>query len=56
MDKELEAALGVTRREEAIAEAERDEYLDALRRLQADFDNFRKRSHAPAGRAHGARQ
>ena len=24
--------------------AERDEYLDALRRLQADFDNFRKRS------------
>jgi molecular chaperone GrpE len=24
--------------------AERDEYLDALRRLQADFDNFRKRA------------
>ena len=24
--------------------AERDEYLDALQRLQADFDNFRKRS------------
>ena len=23
---------------------ERDEYLDALRRLQADFDNFRKRT------------
>ena len=30
----------------ALAEmtAERDEYLDALQRLQADFDNFRKRS------------
>jgi molecular chaperone GrpE len=26
-----------------VALAERDEYLDALRRLQADFDNFRKR-------------
>jgi molecular chaperone GrpE len=26
-----------------IVKAERDEYLDALRRLQADFDNFRKR-------------
>lgn len=24
--------------------AERDEYLDSLRRLQADFDNFRKRA------------
>src|SRR5579883_3251450 len=24
--------------------AQRDEYLDALRRLQADFDNFRKRA------------
>jgi molecular chaperone GrpE len=24
--------------------AERDEYLDALQRLQADFDNYRKRS------------
>jgi len=29
---------------QAIVAAERDEYLDALRRLQADFDNFRKRS------------
>ena len=36
---ELEA-----RTEEALVAAERDEYLDALRRLQADFDNFRKRS------------
>lgn len=25
--------------------AERDEYLDSLRRLQADFENFRKRMH-----------
>jgi len=32
------------RTEEALVAAERDEYLDALRRLQADFDNFRKRS------------
>ena len=29
---------------EALVVAERDEYLDALKRLQADFDNFRKRS------------
>jgi molecular chaperone GrpE len=29
---------------EALVAAERDEYLDALQRLQADFDNFRKRS------------
>lgn len=27
----------------ATVAAERDEYLDALRRLQAEFDNFRKR-------------
>jgi molecular chaperone GrpE len=26
-----------------VLKSERDEYLDALRRLQADFDNFRKR-------------
>jgi len=38
-DSDLEA-----RTEEALVAAERDEYLDALRRLQADFDNFRKRS------------
>jgi len=30
--------------ETAVLTAERDEYLDALRRLQADFDNFRKRT------------
>jgi molecular chaperone GrpE len=28
----------------AVAEAERDEYLDALRRLKAEFDNYRKRT------------
>jgi len=39
VDKALQAQA-----EEAIVAAERDEYLDALRRLQADFDNFRKRS------------
>jgi len=38
-EKDLEAQT-----EEALLAAERDEYLDALRRLQADFDNFRKRS------------
>ncbi|HEY4946325.1 MAG TPA: nucleotide exchange factor GrpE [Acidimicrobiales bacterium] len=27
----------------AIAQSERDEYLDALRRLQADFENYKKR-------------
>jgi molecular chaperone GrpE len=43
LDEELEAALEV-QTAEAILAAERDEYLDALRRLQADFDNFRKRS------------
>ena len=31
--------------------AERDEYLDALQRLQADFENYRKRVAAPAGRS-----
>jgi molecular chaperone GrpE len=43
LDKELAAVLE-TQSSEAIVAAERDEYLDALRRLQADFDNFRKRS------------
>jgi molecular chaperone GrpE len=27
----------------AVVKAQRDEYLDSLRRLQADFDNYRKR-------------
>lgn len=40
-----EAGVGAVQAEaEAALLAERDEYLDALRRLQADFDNFRKRS------------
>lgn len=26
-----------------VAEAERDEYLDSLRRLQAEFENYKKR-------------
>ena len=30
--------------------AERDEYLDALRRVQAEFDNYRKRARQAAGR------
>ena len=38
-ESELEAQTS-----EALVAAERDEYLDALQRLQADFDNFRKRS------------
>jgi len=38
-DEQLEAEAA-----EALIAAERDEYLDSLRRLQADFDNFRKRS------------
>jgi molecular chaperone GrpE len=42
-DENLEAELEA-QSAEAILAAERDEYLDSLRRLQADFDNFRKRS------------
>jgi molecular chaperone GrpE len=38
---DLEQLLGDDVRKVA---AERDEYLDSLRRLQADFDNFRKRA------------
>jgi molecular chaperone GrpE len=38
------------------AQKERDEYLDALQRLKAEFDNYRKRvardQHARAARAH----
>jgi len=39
VDEELKA-----QSEQALLAAERDEYLDSLQRLQADFDNFRKRS------------
>jgi len=42
-DEDLDTELA-TQSAEAILAAERDEYLDSLRRLQADFDNFRKRS------------
>jgi molecular chaperone GrpE len=46
---EVEAALaGATSDEEpidfrSVVERERDEYLDALQRLQADFENYKKR-------------
>jgi molecular chaperone GrpE len=33
----------------AAAELERDEYLDALQRVKAEFDNFRKRTAKEAG-------
>jgi molecular chaperone GrpE len=40
----------------AVAKKERDEYLDALQRLKAEFDNYRKRvardQHELAARAH----
>jgi molecular chaperone GrpE len=40
----------------AVAQKERDEYLDALQRLKAEFDNYRKRvardQHELAARAH----
>lgn len=45
LDREVEEAVEGARADAAaVLAAERDEYLDALRRLQADFDNFRKRS------------
>ena len=40
-----EAAVAEDVDELAKVAAERDEYLDALRHLQADFENFRKRVH-----------
>jgi molecular chaperone GrpE len=42
-DAERDTGLGAETAAALLA-AERDEYLDSLRRLQADFDNFRKRS------------
>ena len=51
-DEDEELADEVTRAEEAVeqdigalaaAEAQRDEYLDSLKRLQADFENYKKR-------------
>jgi molecular chaperone GrpE len=40
----LTAADAMTAEEVLALKRERDDFLDALRRLQADFDNFRKRS------------
>jgi molecular chaperone GrpE len=41
---QAEAALADVVNELTKLVAERDEYLDTLRRLQADFDNYRKRT------------
>ena len=47
LEKELEAALDDAASgeidERTEAERQRDEYLDSLQRLQADFENYRKR-------------
>lgn len=40
----FDAVLSFEEQELMTLRAERDDYLDTLRRLQADFDNFRKRS------------
>jgi molecular chaperone GrpE len=40
---EAEQAFDVADAALADAEAQRDEYLDSLRRLQADFENYKKR-------------
>jgi molecular chaperone GrpE len=40
-ETEIDAALPLE--DPAVVAAQRDEYLDSLRRLQADFDNYRKR-------------
>ncbi len=38
-----EAAEAIKVEDPAVVLAQRDEYLDGMRRLQADFDNYRKR-------------
>jgi molecular chaperone GrpE len=43
-DDDVAAAEAAVEADLAAIAAERDDYLDALRRLQADFDNFRKRT------------
>src|ERR1700722_9598769 len=43
-DQVAEAEVLLERSDLEIALAERDEYLDALRRLQAEFENYRKRT------------
>jgi len=40
---EAAAAVDADLSDLALVEQERDEYLDALRRLQADFENYKKR-------------
>ena len=40
---DVEEVVDVALDERSEAERERDEYLDALQRLQADFENYRKR-------------
>jgi molecular chaperone GrpE len=62
LDAELEAILAEQPVEDAPVEAdpladatkERDEYLDALRRTQADFENYRKRVQREMGEARDA--
>ena len=43
-DEELAAAAADVQGDIAALTTERDDYLDALRRLQADFENYKKRS------------
>ena len=43
LEEEVEAAAEVVESDLSALAAERDDYLDQLRRLQADFENYRKR-------------
>jgi molecular chaperone GrpE len=43
LEEALEADVASVVDAVSVIEAERDDYLDALRRLQADFENYRKR-------------
>lgn len=43
LETEVEAAAEVVEGDLAALATERDDYLDQLRRLQADFENYRKR-------------
>ena len=56
--EELAEVIAEASDERSDAERERDEYLDTLRRVQADFENYRKRvaraSEEAADRASGA--
>ena len=42
-ETDVEAAAEAVEHDLAALSAERDDYLDALRRLQADFENYKKR-------------